>query len=405
MAPDHLGRHGDARGRRRVTNACRACGSPGLVHFYEQRGVPVHSCLLVDDREEALAFPTGDIELALCSRCGFIMNTAFDSSVHDYSARYEETQEFSPRFQHFAHELAQRWVDRYDLHGRKCFEIGCGKGSFLEAICALGHNRGVGIDPSFLADRGHASDDVEFVADFYDNRYGPIDADAVICRHTLEHIPDVQDFMETVREGIGDRCDTVVLFELPDVTRVLCDTAFWDVYYEHCSYFSAGSLARLFERTGFAVLDCFVDFDGQYLILEAVPERRVAPARKAADDRDHVRALADGFASSVEQRITAWTADLDAARRRGASVVIWGAGSKGVAYLTALGLTDEIECAVDINPHKAGKFMAGTGHRIVQPEALVEIRPDVVVVMNPIYRAEIASTLGDLGLHPELVTV
>ena len=81
------------------------------------------------------------------------------------------------------------------------------------------------------------------------------------------------------------------------------------------------------------------------------------------------------------------------------------AGSKGVAYLTALGLTDEIECAVDINPHKAGKFMAGTGHRIVQPEALVEIRPDVVVVMNPIYRAEIASTLGDLGLHPELVTV
>jgi ABC-type hemin transport system substrate-binding protein len=76
-----------------------------------------------------------------------------------------------------------------------------------------------------------------------------------------------------------------------------------------------------------------------------------------------------------------------------------------VAYLTALGLTDEIECAVDINPHKAGKFMAGTGHRIVLPEALVEIRPDVVVVMNPIYCEEIAATLDGLGLHPEIVSV
>jgi len=388
--------------------ACLACGSTDVSVFYEQSHVPVHSCLLVDDREEALRFPTGDLELAFCDDCGFIMNVAFDRSVHDYSARYEETQQFSPRFQDFARDLARRWIDRYDLHGRHCFEIGCGKGSFLEELCTLGHNRGTGIDPSFRADRIEANADVTFVADFYDERYGRIDADAVICRHTLEHIADVHDFMRTVRVGIGDALDTIVLWEVPDVTRVLSDTAFWDVYYEHCSYFGAGSLEALFVRTGFEVVECFTDFDDQYLVLEARPvatPSTLPPRRQWVADLQHLGELAGGFAAAVDARVRTWRTYLDDARRRGERVVIWGAGSKGVSYLTALRLGDEIDCAVDVNPHKAGKFMAGTGHEIIGPEALVDREPDVVVVMNPIYRDEIARTLDELELPPKLVTV
>ena len=83
--------------------------------------------------------------------------------------------------------------------------------------------------------------------------------------------------------------------------------------------------------------------------------------------------------------------------------MIWGAGSKGVSFLTNLGLRDEISYAVDINPYKTGKFMAGSGHEIVAPEFLVEYRPDLVVAMNPIYLGEIRATLDGLGLQPELI--
>ena len=83
--------------------------------------------------------------------------------------------------------------------------------------------------------------------------------------------------MAQVRAAIGDRTDTVVLFELPDVLRVLRDAAFWDVYYEHCSYFSPGSLARLFRLTGFEVLRLEMDYDDQYILLEAKPVPAGAP--------------------------------------------------------------------------------------------------------------------------------
>ena len=75
-----------------------------------------------------------------------------------------------------------------------------------------------------------------------------------------------------------------------------------------------------------------------------------------------------------------------------------GRGSKGVGFLSTLGLADEIAFAVDVNPAKQGMFMPGTGHEIVAPEQLREIRPGFVVVMNPIYTDEIRRDLEGLGI-------
>jgi hypothetical protein len=74
-------------------------------------------------------------------------------------------------------------------------------------------------------------------------------------------------------------------------------------------------------------------------------------------------------------------------------------------FLTTLGLDDGIAGAVDINPHRQGYFMPGTGHRIFGPDDLVELKPDVVIVMNPIYREEITADLAARGLTPEILNV
>ena len=60
---------------------------------------------------------------------------------------------------------------------------------------------------------------------------------------------------------------------------------------------------------------------------------------------------------------------------------------------------------VDINRFRHGKHLPGYGHRIASPEALKTCRPDLVVVMNPIYRAEIRKQLDEMGLAPELTCV
>ena len=386
--------------------SCPSCGSDALSVFHEQEGVPVHSCRLVDTREEALAFPRGDLRLAFCESCGFIANTVYDASLQDYGIAYEETQGFSPRFVAFARELALRWIERYDLRDRDVLEIGCGKGEFLALLCELGPNRGIGIDPAYVEERLEttAADRMRFVTDLYDERYAHLRADAVVCRHTLEHIAPVQEFMQLVRRTIGDRLDTAVLFDLPDVVRVLREGAFWDVYYEHCSYFSPGSLAALFRRTGFDVLALERDYDDQYIVLEARPATAgavgVLPLEESVED---LAADVASFKTRVVEVVGRWRETLAAARADGRTVAIWGAGSKGVAFLTTVAREGDVAYAVDVNPHKQGKYMAGTGHVVLAPSDLGVRPPELVVAMNPVYLTEIRTQVHELGLDASVV--
>jgi len=351
--------------------------------------------------------PRRDLELAYCDACGFVFNHAFDGAVMSYSTNFEESQHFSGTFNSFAKELAREIAQRCALAGKDVLEIGCGKGEFLRELCSVGKSTGLGIDPGYRADEGRCveGDNVHFITDFFEP-YKHLSADVIVCRHTLEHIASVADFVRSIREMFGARDDAWVVFETPDVKRVLGEGAFWDIYYEHCSYFSPGAHARLFRQEGFEVTDLALVYDDQYIVQYAKPAcGRSVQRLPLEQDLEEMHALALRFPERVKKIRDEWRERLRSAWEGGRRVVLWGGGSKGVSFLTTLGLKDEIAAVVDVNPFKQGKYMPGTGHPIISPRALVGEPPDWVVVMNSIYVDEIASTLRALGLEPEISAV
>lgn len=387
---------------------CKACGSADIHSFYESRGIPVHSCLMVDSREEALAFPKGDLQLGFCRDCGFIQNNLYDPGLQHYSPDYEETQAFSPRFMKFVEEICEEQDARYHLKGKTALEIGCGKGEFLMELVKHTGCTGIGIDPGFRPERvpDELAGKVEFIQDFYGPKYKHLQADYVCCRHTLEHIGPVEEFMHLIRESIGDRPQTDIFFELPAMERVLDEQAFWDIYYEHCSYFTLGSLSRLFRRTGFDTHTLYKVYDDQYLMIEAKPVEGPTPERLAEeDDLAETAARVAKFEAAIGARKQSLIDDVNRWTGEGKKVAIWGSGSKAVSYLTTLGLADKISAVVDINPHKWGKYLAVAGNEIVSPQSLQETKPDVVVAMNPIYLGEIGADLDKLGVKAHLTAV
>ncbi len=390
-----------------IDTACHNCGTARPRVFYEVENVPVHSCLLLDSAEQARGYPRGNIALALCETCGFIQNSVFDSSLHEYSPRYEETQAFSPRFNAFARELSEDYARAYDLRGKTVLEIGCGKGDFLLGLCDLADCHGIGIDPSFRADRvkPEAMRRIRFIPEFYAPEHGDLEADLILCRHTLEHIQPTRQFVQRVHDTVAGRNDVAVSFELPDTERVLDECAFWDIYYEHCSYFTGDSLRVLFESCGFDIVEQRSVFEGQYLVLDAVPSAtprdEIQKKPDIAQWQDRVR----HFERNFEQQQRNWREFFASHHANDRTIALWGSGSKAVAFMTTLGIGTEVSAVVDVNPHRHHKFMPGTGHEILPPTSLMQSRPDVVVAMNPIYLAEIRADLLAMGLRPELTAV
>ena len=386
-------------------DTCPSCGCTDLSPFYDVRDVPVHSCLMLDDHQEAERFPRDDLSLSVCERCEFIMNTRFSPAWSAYAPNYEDQQSFSPTFNSFAQALASGLVERYALKNKRIIEVGCSKGDFLALLCEAGDNSGIGIDPSATPERNPSKGNgrLHFINAYYSAEHTDLAADFLCCRHTLEHVQPVRDFVGLFRRAVASNPGSPVMIEVPDTARVLREAAFEDLYYEHCSYFTPGTLASLLRRAGFAIYDLRLEYDDQYIVAECGDDTARDRHFEIERGPGHVRTLVGTFTEKVGAVNRSHAARIAAAARRGGSVAIWGSGSKCVSFMSTLGIQSQISCIVDINPNRHGKYIPGSAHVVQPPSLLAEVKPDLVIVMNPIYEKEICAMINDLGVKSQVV--
>lgn len=108
------------------------------------------------------------------------------------------------------------------------------------------------------------------------------------------------------------------------------------------------------------------------------------------------------FAEKYKSKLDSWGSKLDQIVRDGKRTVLWGAGSKGVTFLNSFAIKNQVAYIIDINPLKQGKYVSGTGQRIMKPEFLSDYMPDVIIVMNFIYSREIKQFLDNMNLAVEI---
>jgi SAM-dependent methyltransferase len=347
---------------------------------------------LFESPDAAMNVRRKDVVLVQCDHCSLIFNCTFDASLSPYDHGYENRQSCSPAFRGHMDGLASDLITRHALQGKRILEVGCGQGDFLTLLCEQAGANGVGYDTSYEGPRTRLGGRVRFV-----DRYVSADDiaeqfDLVVCRHVVEHIGAIGEFLVGLR-AIAEQCgNAVTVIETPNFEWTARNGCFWDVFYEHCNYFTKPCLAYLCRLAGFSVARQRLAFGGQYQVLEL----RVGPTATALRLPRRTVKLTE-FRRDSEAAVTTLGRLLE---RHGARMgwAIWGAGAKGVALANRFRHIRP-SFVVDTNPAKQGCFIPATRIPIIAPEDLRVMELELILVANPNYAAEIGSTLHGLGYN------
>jgi hypothetical protein len=285
-------------------------------------------------------------------------------------------------------------------------DVGCGQGEFLRELCHTAGCTGVGYDAMYAGPVGADASGATFHSGHAPRGAALPAYDLVTSRHWFEHVDDPYELLVDLRRRAGTR-RVYGYLEVPDAVYDL-STAGWEVIYPHVSYFDAYSLVRIVERAGWRVEDTGTLFGGMFRFIEISANAGDAP-RRGTDpvpgpaERDRQLTAVAGFRERHEAERTAWRDRIADLAERGARPVLWGAGSRGVQFLTFADPERRLSAVVDVNPRKWGRYLPVTAHRVDSPETLTALRPDAVIITNPAYRNEIGAQLRALGVEAELL--
>jgi SAM-dependent methyltransferase len=373
---------------------CPVCRSVETEAVLERTGFPVMQNIVYLDRAGAQAAPRGDIRLVVCRTCGFVFNAAFDGERVAYGIGYDNTIPDSPAFRAHLERRSDVVAEAVpaDAH---VVDVGCGDGAFLKAIVERRPAVvGIGIDAAY-AGPATVGDRLRFERRFFGGSAELVEADALVCRHVIEHLPDPLAFLAAVHAGLVARSPGArVFFETPALEWILEQGAIWDVFYEHCNYFSEGALRRLFTQAGFTLTRMERVFDRQYHWIEATVG---VPSAGVQSDGAPIATAMRAFGAYEQQARTSLHERLAAAAKDG-PVALWGAAAKGVTLANLVDPGGDLLLGVvDRNTAKQGSYLPVSGHRVLAPAALAECDVALVLVANPQYVEENRQLARALG--------
>jgi len=214
-------------------------------------------------------------------------------------------------------------------------------------------------------------------------------ADVIHANNVFAHVPDPIGFLRGIAALLAPAGVAVV--EAPYVKEMIDNVEFDTIYHEHLFYYSLTSVSRLCEAAGLQVIDVErLEIHGgslRYTIARAnsapaSPAVAALLAEEMAWGVDNVDSYRP-FVAQVERLKQELLSYLRQAKQSGKRIAAYGASAKGTTLLNYCGIDNTlIDFVVDRSPYKQGLYTPGTRLKIEAPEALMQRRPDEVLLLS-----------------------
>ncbi len=352
---------------------------------------PLANALL---KEEELDQPeaTFPLDLVFCRSCALVQITETVPPEQLFS-HYLYLSSFSDTTVMHAQELVDRLIKERKLGPRSlAVEVASNDGYLLQFYKRAGIPV-LGIEPAVNIARVAEEKGIPTLTRFFGRELGRElrasgrRADVIHAHNVLAHVADLNGFVAGIAEALKD--DGVAVIEVPHVQPMIECLEFDTIYHEHLCYFSLTALRPLFKRHGLEIVDVFeIPLHGGSLQVHAaltgMPSERVLSLL----DQERAAGIADAtfyrdFGAKVRQLKTDLVATLADLKTAGSRIAAYGASAKGSTLLNYCRVGREtIDFVADRSTVKQGLYTPGTHLPIKAPAALLEERPDHVLLLT-----------------------
>tara|TARA_Y100000590_G_scaffold118655_1_gene135759 strand:- start:91 stop:2637 length:2547 start_codon:yes stop_codon:yes gene_type:complete len=382
---------------------CRSCGNTKLKRVISLGYQPLANNLLNKKDEKCELYP---LEVNYCDNChNCQLSVAVDPKK--MFSNYLYTSSTSKSFREHFVNAAKKYIKDFKLNNKKNYiiDIGSNDGVALKPFKDLGFKKLLGVEPARnLAKLANKNKIKTFNGFLEKNNLKKIkkNADLILASNVFAHSNKLKEMAECMFKLLSK--NGTIIIEVQYLLNTLRDLTFDNIYHEHYNYWSLTSLTNFFNQ-----------FDAKIYRAEKINThggsiRVYIKKAKKIKIENSVNELAkeeenfgikkyqtyQEFAKKVYKIRQNIRRNISKLKSNDAKVIGYGSPAKATTALNFFGISNEIECIVEDNKLKHGKFLPGMNIPIVSRSKIKE-KPDYALVLAWNFFDEIKKNNSDLA--------
>ena len=382
---------------------CRSCGSLKLKRVVSLGYQPLANNLLKSKNSSCELYP---LEMNYCEDCHNCQLSIVVDPKKMFS-NYLYLSSTSKSFRQHFEKAAYKYIDEFKLIPKKSYiiDVGSNDGIALKPFKNLKFKNILGIEPAKNLAKLANKEKIRTYNGFLDKKNLKKikkNADLVLASNVFAHSDELKTMAECMLKLI--KKNGTIIIEVQYLLNTLKDLTFDNIYHEHYNYLSLTALVTFFDifkakvykaekiNTHGGSLRIYVKKDintkvekSVKLLLNEEEEFGIKNYQTYQDFAKKVYKIRDNVKKNILKL-----------KKNNTKIIGYGSPAKATTALNFFGISNEIECIVEDNKLKHGKFLPGMKIPIISKSNIKE-KPDYALVLAWNFIDEIKRKNSDLA--------
>ena len=382
---------------------CRSCGKTNLKRVVSLGYQPLANNLLNKKNSKCELYP---LEMNYCTDCHNCQLSVVVDPKKMFS-NYLYLSSTSRSFRKHFENAAEKYIKEFKLSPKKSYviDIGSNDGVALKPFKDLGFKKILGVEPAKNLAKLANKNKIKTVNCFLDKKNLKKirkNADIILASNVFAHSDKLKEMAECMLKLL--RSNGTIIIEVQYLLNTLQDLTFDNIYHEHYNYWSLISLVNFFEQIKAKIIRTEkINTHGGSLRIYVKKDRnsKVEQSVKGLLKEEEQFGLKkyetyEKFGEKIYTIKKNVKKNIKKLKINGKKLIGYGSPAKATTALNFFGISNEIECIVEDNKLKHGKFLPGMKIPITSKSSIKE-KFDYALVLAWNFFDEIKKKNGNLA--------